>query len=139
MTTRRIAVFFYGLFMDVELLHARGIHSTTVHPASVLGFALQIGRRATLVPESGSRAYGVVIELSHAEIKTLYSDSSVQDYRPEAVLAELTNGLRVPALCFNLVTPPGLDESNAEYAVKLRDLARRLALPDEYIDRIQPN
>jgi hypothetical protein len=33
------------------------------------------------------------------------------------------------ALCFNLSTQPEVQEANAEYAQKLRDLARRLGLP----------
>jgi hypothetical protein len=53
------------------------------------------------------------------------------------VLAELADGSRVPALCFNPLVPPGPDEANSEYAAKLRDLARRLGLPSDYVEGIQ--
>ena len=52
-------------------------------------------------------------------------------------LMDLADGSRVPALCFNLVTPPGPEERNAEYAAKLPHLARRLRLPADYADSIQ--
>jgi len=135
-TSRRIGVFFYGLFMDEELLRAQGVQPTGPRRASVRGFTLRIGRRATLVPESGACAHGVLMELSHDEIERLYAGPGVRMYRPEAVIAELADGVRVPALCFNLPVTPQPGESNDAYARKLRDLADRLGLPAEYVDRI---
>lgn len=77
------------------------------------------------------------MELTHVEIEQLYSEASVRAYRAEAVLAEVTDGSQVPALCFNLLVPPGPEEVNSEYAAKLRDLARRLGLPSNYVEGIQ--
>jgi len=52
-----------------------------------------------------------------------------------------TDGSQVPALCFNLLVPPGPEEANSECAAKLRDLARRawttLQLCREYPMRSQ--
>src|ERR1700690_107207 len=106
MEHRRIAVFFYGLFMDVDLLRSKGAYPTHPRAACVPSFALRIGQRATLVPNAESAAYGILMELSHAEIERLYSDASVSAYRPEAVLAQLGDGSYIAALCFNLVVPP---------------------------------
>lgn len=136
MTGRRIRVFFYGLFMDEQLLREKGVQPTTPRHAVVRGFALRIGQRATLVPASDARAHGVVTELSHDEIERLYSEPSVAVYRPEAVVAEFPDGVQVPALCFNLPIAPEPGESNDAYARKLQDLARRLGLPPDYVDRI---
>lgn len=136
MPPRRISVFFYGLFMDAASLRARGAEPAEIRGASVPDFALRVGRRATLVPAAGDRAYGVLMELTHDEIERLYADSSVQAYRPEAVLAVLADGTRVPALCYNLVVPPSPGEADPEYGAKLRDLARRLELPADYVARI---
>ena len=74
---------------------------------------------------------------THDEIEQLYSEASVRAYRAEAVLAELNDGSRVSALCFNLVVPPDPKEANSEYAAKLRNLARRLGLPANYVESIQ--
>jgi len=77
------------------------------------------------------------MELTHDEIEQLYSETTVRAYRPEAVLCELEGGSHVPALCFNLVVPPGPEEANPEYKAKLRDLAGRLGLPPDYVARIR--
>jgi len=76
----------------------------------------------------------MLMQLTHAEIEQLYSEPSVQAYRPEAVLAQLRDGSFLPALCFNLVDPPAPEEKNPEYAAKLKQLAIRLRLPSGYIE-----
>jgi len=134
---RKIEVFFYGLFMDEALLHARGITSPNLRAASVTGFQLRIGNRATLVPIASERVFGVVASLSHSELEQLYSEPSVQAYKPEAVLAHLLNEESLAVLCFNLVEAPAADEHNPEYAAKLRTLATRLQFPLDYVSSIR--
>jgi len=137
MPSRRVDVFFYGLFMDADLLRAKGVQPINIRAACVPGFALRIGQRATLLADPGARSYGILMALTHHEIEQLYSEPSVRSYRPEAVIAESTNGSNVPALCFNLIEIPAPQERNSEYASKLRVLAQRLKLPAEYIDAIR--
>ena len=137
MAARRINVFFYGLFMDAGLLRAKGANPLNIRLACVAGYALRIGQRATLIESSQSRSFGMLLELTHDEIEQLYSEASVRAYRPEAVLTELSDSSRVPALCFNLVVSPGPEEANSEYAGKLRTLARQLGLPAHYVESIQ--
>ena len=134
---RKINIFFYGLFMDETLLQAKGITLPNLRVASVPGFQLRIGARATLVPAASGRVFGLVASLSHNELERLYSEPSVQAYRPEAVLAYLTNGETLAALCFNLVEPPSSAEHNVDYASKLRALAERLKFPSDYVSSIQ--
>ncbi len=123
--------------MDENLLRTKGALPTNIRPACVQGFALRIGKRATLIPQPEASAYGILMELSHAEIDQLYSEPSVSAYRPKAVLAQLPDCSYVPALCFNLVEPPAPEEANAEYAAKLRELAERLKLPSGYVESIR--
>lgn len=137
MGARRIEVFFYGLFMDVDLLRTKGVYPTNIRPASVPGFALRIGQRATLLRNPNGLAHGILMEITHAEIDQLYAEPTVQAYRPEAVLCELNDGSRIPALCFNLIEPPRPEEANSEYAAKLRGLATRLGLPSDYVNDIR--
>lgn len=134
---RKINVFFYGLFMDEVLLQAKGIPSPDLRVATVPGFQLRIGDRATLVPFPFGQVFGVIASLSHREVEQLYSEPSVQAYRPEPVLAHLVNGEIMAALCFNLVEPPSLNEHNPAYATKLRALAERLHFPQDYVLSIQ--
>lgn len=137
MSPRRVDVFFYGLFMDVEVLREKGVEPTGVRPARLPGFSLRIGRRATLVPDLDGTVHGVVMELTHDDVDELYAEQSVRSYRPEAVLVELVDGSRRPALCFNLVTPPADGDASAEYAAKLRDVAGRIGLPADYVRTIR--
>lgn len=130
-------VFFYGLFMDADALRSKGAHPTNVRPAALPGYAIRIGNRATLVREPGSSAYGVLMDLPRNEIDALYSGPGLEAYRAEPVVAEGPDSVKTAALCFNLATPPLPGETNRDYADKLRDLARRLGLPRDYIERIR--
>lgn len=134
---RRIEVFFYGLFMDADLLRTKGANPVNVRYASAAGFSLRIGQRATLVPDPNGRSFGMLMQLTHDEIDRLYSDPSVIAYRPEAIEAELNDGSRAAALCFNLPVAPGPTEANPDYAAKLRGLTRRLGFPSHYTDSIR--
>jgi hypothetical protein len=133
---RRIDVFFYGLFMDQELLRSKGIQPSDVRVAAVSGFKLRIGARAALVPSPDAEVHGVLMKLSHAELDKLYAEPGVQAYRPEPVLAVGSDGMTVAALCYNLPEAPASDERNAEYAAKLRAVAQRIGLPNDYVESI---
>lgn len=133
---RPIAVFFYGLFMDVDAL--RKAHVTPVDPRAgyVDGFALRIGQRATLHPSPDARVYGMVISLTPDEITRLYSGPGLEPYRPEAVIVRTLAGETMPALCYNLPAAPPAHERNAEYAERLQALLRRLDFPRDYVDAV---
>jgi hypothetical protein len=137
MPSRRADVFFYGLFMDQDVLRAKGLTPEGVELASVSGFALRIGRRAALVPQASGRVHGVVMALTLAELDRLYSEPSVQAYKPQAVLAHLASGGVIAALCYNLPEPPSPTERNPDYAAKLRLVAQKVGLPAEYLSSVQ--
>lgn len=137
MPERHIDVFFYGLFMDQQLLEAKGVQPIDPRPAVVLGFALRIGARAALVPLPAGRVHGLLMKLSHTDLERLYAEPSVSAYRPEPVLATVRNGPTVAALCYNLPEAPSLDERNPDYASQLRALAQRVGLPSDYVASIR--
>jgi len=134
---KRAKVFFYGLFMDEELLRAKGVRPEGGELAMVNGFTLQIGRRATLVPTPGGLVYGLVFSLTLSELDLLYSEPSVRAYRPTAVMAKLASGGVIAALCYDLPQPPSSLERNPEYAAKLRALAQKIGLPDDYVASLE--
>lgn len=133
MIDRRIDVFFYGLFMDRDILRESQIVAANPRRAYVDGHALRIGRRATLLPASEARAYGMVFALTHDELERLYSAPGLEQYRPEAILAHALDGGTLPVLCYNLREDPGPDEANEEYAARLRTALSRLNFPPEYV------
>jgi len=60
---RRVEVFFYGLFMDEELLRGKGLEPEGGEISAIDGFALRIGQRAALV-QSG-RCLTALLCVSH--------------------------------------------------------------------------
>jgi hypothetical protein len=130
---RRVAVFFYGLFMDEELLRAQGLEPEGGEPAELEGFTLRIGHRAALVPDAAGHVHGIIFSLTLSELDRLYSEPGVRAYRPQAILARPAGGGVIPALCYNLPDPPSPTERNPEYTAKLRAVGRKVGLPPEYL------
>ena len=137
MNDRRLEVFFYGLFMDEELLRSKGIIPINSRRASVEGFGLRIGKRATLVPARQERSYGMVTKLTHQELNTLYSGPGLEHYHPEAITCTTLDGGSVCALCYNLPDTPGPDEKNEAYAGQLRAVLAKLEFPAEYVESLR--
>jgi gamma-glutamyl AIG2-like cyclotransferase len=136
MTERRIEVFFYGLFMDHEILRNSGVAPMNPRRAYVEGFALRIGQRATLVPSEGARVYGMLSSLAQSELDRLYAAPGLEKYRPETVVAQPLDGTPTPALCYNLGDAPQALERNPEYAARLQRVLRDLDFPEEYVASI---
>jgi hypothetical protein len=130
---RRVDGFFYGLYMDREILREAGITPSNPRRAYVDGFALRIGQRATLLPSAGARAYGMLYALTHAELDRLYTAPGLEQYRPEAVLAIPLGGTPTAALCYNLREAPRPQERNPDYAERLRRALTRLEFPPDYV------
>ena len=129
--------FFYGLFMDRDVLKANGVVVDDPRRAYVDGYALRIGKRATLVPSPGDRAYGVVFALADGDLSQLYDAPGLEEYQPEQLLVQILEGDALHALCYNLPEAPQPGEANAEYATQLRAILGKLDFPAEYVDSIQ--
>ena len=136
MNTDELMVFFYGLFMDESLLASKGVHAKDPTIGYVDGYSLHIGERATLLPESNSRAYGVLMKIASEEAVALYAEKNVADYAAEPVVVTLPGDVQVAAVCYNLPAAK-LAGANAEYAATLLELAIRLELPDSYLEEIR--
>ena len=133
MSDRRIDAFFYGLFMDIDILREADVAPVNPRRAYVDDFALRIGQRATLLPSAGGRAYGMLFALTHSELERLYTAPGLEQYRPEAVLARPLEGTSAPALCYNLREAPRPHERNPEYAARLQRAPTKLDFPQEYV------
>jgi hypothetical protein len=133
---RSVEVFFYGLFMDESALREKGIRPAHARRASVDGFSLRLGARATLIPDAAKCVHGMLMSLTHRELDQLYAEPSVAAYRPEAVTVRFPEGGSIAALCFNLPMVPAEVQSNSDYAARLQAVARKLGLPESYIDTI---
>lgn len=129
-------VFFYGLFMDENLLVGKGIKPSAMSPGYVDDYRLHIGARATLVRNPGARAYGVMMNITQREATELYAEQSVAEYVPEPVVVELMDGTRAEASCYNLPADK-VTGTNREYANSLLSVATRLGFPEPYLEEIR--
>lgn len=57
-------VFFYGLYMDPDILEQKGVIPRDPRTAVAKGFELKIGNKATLLRKPEGFAYGMVYCLS---------------------------------------------------------------------------
>lgn len=104
---QRVDVFFYGLFMDATLLRAKGIDPGELRRASLKGFELRIGQRATLMANPATTVHGLLGSLSQEDLDRLYSEPSVREYRPQSI--EIQAGDRpVRAQCYITTMSGGL-------------------------------
>ncbi len=71
--TSLVKVFFYGSFMDLEVLRTLGVVPRTFETAELKNWNITFSPMATLVRSKGDSVYGIIAELSRAEVRTLYS------------------------------------------------------------------
>jgi hypothetical protein len=129
-------VFFYGLFMDAELLLRKGLNPVAPEPAQLSGYGLRIGARATLEKSASEIVYGALVRLSDKDLKLLYGEASVADYVPQKVVATSFNGREIRAICY-LLPIDKLSGRNRGYAASLAITASKLGLPEEYVKIIR--
>lgn len=98
---------------------------------------MSIGKRATLVPDQASSAYGVLMTIRTEELRALYSEESVADYVPESVSVFLADGTLESAVCYKLPKPRAEERANDSYASALLLLAGKLGFPDSYLQQIR--
>lgn len=128
-----IDVFFYGLYMDETVLADAGVTPRSPRKACADGFALSIGRRATLVRAPGSVVWGMVYALTPEELAKLYGASGLESYQPEDIEVVLENRAIIPARVYTLPTPPAAEEPNPDYVETLKRVLTRLGMPADYI------
>jgi len=121
-------VFFYGLYMDEEILKAKGVTPRNKRIAIANNYKLRIGNMATLLREESTKAYGLVYSLTHEEIYALYEGSGLDAYVSESLLVEC-EGENIPVLCCNLLEEPSSDDQNEEYFTKLKVCMKKYNLP----------
>ena len=129
-------VFFYGLFMDKDILINSGINPSNPRQGYLNDYTLKIGNRASLIQYKNEKAYGIVMEVDDKEVNQLYAEKSVADYIPEKVTIVTASNEHLSAICYNLPLEL-LTGTNAQYATSLYKLAQKLDFPSEYLEKIQ--
>jgi Gamma-glutamyl cyclotransferase, AIG2-like len=132
-----VDAFFYGLYMDETVLAGAGVTPHAPRKASANGYALKIGKRATLAKAPGSVAWGMVYALTPDDLAKLYGGPGLDAYRAQQIEVTLENRAIIPAQVYNLPHAPSPDERNPEYAEKLKAAMTRLGLPASYVAGIE--
>ena len=130
MSTR---VFFYGLYMDSRLLEGMGFHPESCEKAKLGHYRIHIGDRATLIPDPGSTAYGVLMTLPGDEAEKLYARPEVAGYEAERVDVTLLDDESIQAAVAYILPEEALGaDPNTGYAKRLATLVTELGLPSTY-------
>jgi hypothetical protein len=132
--------FFYGGYMNPEVLKASGTTPEACEVGYIEGHGLTVGPIANLVETEGARAYGLLARLSHSDLNVLYGGAPAAlkgaVYLPEAVLVHTADGRAIPALTY--ISPALSGEApEPEYIEKLLDAAEEIGLPSYYLTRIK--
>ena len=131
--------FFYGSFMNLDVLKQGGYVPERYEVARLSGFDIRIRPLATLVRSDQHCVYGIVATATHAELARLYAharDVLGEVYLPEAVLVQTRAGLWRPALCYLCPEMAPRPADNA-YVERITGPAREFGFPPWYIARLE--
>ena len=130
---RLIDVFFYGLYMDPDVLKAKGVNPRNPRKGVVKGYQLRVGNMATLLKAPTAEAQGIIYALTHDELNRLYWSAGLDAYVAEALLAQTEAHQEIAVLCCNLLVPPEAEEKNPEYLSKLLQCMKKLGLTEPIV------
>jgi Gamma-glutamyl cyclotransferase, AIG2-like len=139
MSEPRVAVFFYGSYMNRAVLAEVDLAPEVWEPALLPGFDIRIAPRANLVRSAQDVVYGVLASATHRELARLYAhaqDVLGESYLPEAVLVQTAGGLSRPALCY-IAPEMSVREADPAYVERILAAARDLAFPEWYLAKLR--
>jgi Gamma-glutamyl cyclotransferase, AIG2-like len=139
MAEARVWVFFYGSYMNPDVLREVAIVPVEWEVARLHGYDISIQPRANLVRSEQHCVYGVVAQATHAELVRLYAharDVLGETYLPFPVCVETLDGKSRPALCY---LAPAMDPRAPErgYLDRILGPAREFGLPLWYVERLE--
>lgn len=137
---RKVWVFFYGSYINLNVLEEVDIHPASIDIAKLSGFDIVIQPRANIVPSFEHSVFGILTSASHSELERLYEEHALgvlgERYLPEAVLVETLDGALQPALCYIASSMKARSAEN-DYIDRIAGPAREYGFPRSYIQRIE--
>jgi len=135
----KVWVFFYGSYMNRDVLAEIGIKLEDLEVARLAGWHIQIHPRANVVRAETSSVHGILTRATHDELTRLYAhakDVLGEVYLPEAVVVETRLGTWRPALCY--VCPEMAPRPpDPAYVDRIVDAACEHGLPADYVARLE--
>ena len=139
MTEAKVWTFFYGSYMNLDVLKEVGLIPERVEVARLNGFDIRIGPMANLVRSDQHCVYGILATATHAELKRLYEHAQNilgGTYLPEAVLVETLEGKWRAVLCYIAPEMEFKPPSN-DYVERIVKPAREFGFPQWYVERLE--
>jgi hypothetical protein len=139
MASPTVWTFFYGSFINLDVLRSVGLAPAQVEVARLCGFDIQIRPLANLVRSDQHQVYGILAAATHEELGRLYAharDDLGGTYLPEAVLAETLDGRWRPALCY-IAPVMEARAASGDYIDRIVGPARKFGFPGWYVDRLE--
>lgn len=128
--------FFYGSFINLDVLTQTNLVLDRFEVARLHGFDIRIQPLANLVRSDQHCVYGIVATATHPELGRLYAQGWVGTYLPEPVIVETLDGKWRPALCYIAPSPtPG--PAADDYIDRIVGPAWQHGFPGWYIDRLE--
>lgn len=134
----RVSVFFYGSYMNFQVLREVSIVPERWEVARLRGHDIVIQPRANLVRSERDIVYGIVTTATHAELSRLYAhakDVLGETYLPDAVLTESLDGRLRPSLCY-IAPVMHAQPAEREYVDRIVAPALEFGFPPWYIERL---
>jgi hypothetical protein len=133
---KQVRVFFYGSFINRQVLAAVGLVPDRVEVVRLWGFDIHYQPLITLVPSDRTCVYGIICETTHAELDRLYHQEWLGTYLPEAVIVQTQEGRLLPALSY--IAPEGPAATPAgDYVDRITGPARDYGFPDWYVKHLE--
>jgi cation transport regulator ChaC len=135
----KVWVFFYGSYMNFDVLREVEIIPDEWGVARLDGFDIRIEPRANLVRSDEHCVFGIAATATHAELRRLYAHAQQvlgELYLPEAVLVQTEAGLWRPALCYICPAMVPCPPENA-YVERILKPARQFGFPKGYVERLE--
>jgi hypothetical protein len=139
MAASRVWVFFYGSYMNFDVLKEVNLVPEEWEVAKVNGFDITIQPRANLMRSDRQCVYGILAAATHAELDRLYDHAKAvlgETYLPQAVLAETMSGSWRAALCYiapSMVARPAAND----YVERIVKPAKEFSFPKWYVERLE--
>jgi hypothetical protein len=136
MAEPHVWTFFYGSFMNLDVLKETGYIPGQIEVAKLNGFDIHIRPLATLIRSDQHCVYGIVAPATQEQLRRLYSKDWVGTYLPEPVMVETLDGKLRTALCYIAPLIEARPATN-EYIDRIVGPARHYDFPGWYITRLE--
>lgn len=134
-----VSVFFYGSYMNFAVLAEAGIERRDFKIVNAPGFDLVIAPRANLLRDQGACVYGIMTDLSHAELEHLYGPFAQnqlgQRYLPQAVLVRDRDLAWYPTMTY-VCHHMAYEKADPDYVRRILEPASGYRFPPSYLDHI---